>query len=123
MLANHNQNILVLFRLAQNMWLYVKLELRSCRIYCVNLSGSIDRELDSIDHKSCRLFFCRISNLTQARLTCRVLCFALGVKRKTLATFWGCSLFCVCESLVRSRDVCLHTHLGFPISRLMLRAW
>ena len=49
MLANHNKNILVLFRLAQNMWLYVKLELSSCRIYYVNLSGLIDRELDSID--------------------------------------------------------------------------
>ena len=49
MLANHDQNVLVLFRLTQSMCLYVKLESSYCRIYYVNLSGSIDRELDSID--------------------------------------------------------------------------
>ena len=32
MLANHDQNILFLFRLAQSMWLYVKLESSSYRI-------------------------------------------------------------------------------------------
>ena len=42
MLANHDQNVLVLFRLSQSMWLYVKLESSSCRIYYVNLPGSID---------------------------------------------------------------------------------
>ena len=42
MLANHDQNILFLFRLAQSMWLYVKLESSSYRIYCVNLPGSIN---------------------------------------------------------------------------------
>ena len=57
MLANHDQNVLVLFRLAQSMCLYVKLELSYCRIYCVNLPNSIDRELDSIDRNSCKLFF------------------------------------------------------------------
>ena len=57
MLANHDQNGLVLFRLAQNMWLYVKLESSSCKIYYVNLPGSINRELYSIDRKSCILFF------------------------------------------------------------------
>ena len=56
-------------------------------------------------------------------LTCRVLCFVLSLKGKTLAMFWGCFLCCVCESLVRSRGVCLHTHLGFLNSRLMSRAW
>ena len=56
-LANYDQNVLVLFRLAQSMWLYVKLESSSCRIYFVNLPGSIDQELDLIDRKSCRLFF------------------------------------------------------------------
>ena len=56
-LANYDKNILVLFRLAQSMWLYVKLESSSCRIYFVNLPGSIDQELDLIDRKSCRLFF------------------------------------------------------------------
>ena len=57
MLVNHNQNILVMFRLAQNMCFYVKLESSYSRICCVNLPGSIDRELDSIDQKSCKLFF------------------------------------------------------------------
>ena len=49
MLANHDQNVLVLFRLVQSMCLYVKLESSSYRIYCVNLPGSINRELDLID--------------------------------------------------------------------------
>ena len=49
MLTNHDRNVLVLFRLAQSMWLYVKLKSGSCKIYYVNLSGSIDRELDFID--------------------------------------------------------------------------
>ena len=57
MSANHDQNVLVLFRLVQSMCLYVKLELSYCRIYCVNLPNSIDRELDSIDRNSCKLFF------------------------------------------------------------------
>ena len=54
-LANHDQNVLILFR--PSMWLYVKLESSSCMIYCVNLPDSIDQELDLIDRKSCRLFF------------------------------------------------------------------
>ena len=49
MLTNYDQNVLVLFRLAQSMCLYVKLESSSCRIYCVNLPGLIDRVLDSIN--------------------------------------------------------------------------
>ena len=49
MLTNHDQNVLVLFRLAQSMCFYVKLELSYCRIYYVNLPDSIDRELDSIE--------------------------------------------------------------------------
>ena len=49
MLVNHDQNILVLFRLAQNMCFYVNLESSSYRIYCVNLPGSIDQELDMIN--------------------------------------------------------------------------
>ena len=94
-----------------------------CGIYCVNLQGSIDWKLDSIDRNSCRLFFCRISNSAQARMTCRVLCFVLNIKRKTLVTFYSCCLCCMYESLVRSKGVCLHTNLGLLRSRLMLRAW
>ena len=69
------------------------------------------------------VFLQNFSNSAQARLTCRVLYFALSMKGKILATFWGGSLCCVCESLVRSKGVCLHIHLGFPILRLMSRAW
>ena len=47
MLANYDQNVLVLFRLAQSMCFYVKLESSYSRIYCVNLPGLINRELDS----------------------------------------------------------------------------
>ena len=64
MLANHDQNVLVLFRLTQSMFFCVKLESSVYRIYCVNLPGSIDRELDSIDGSSCRLCFCRIFQLS-----------------------------------------------------------
>ena len=56
-------------------------------------------------------------------LSCRVLCFALSIKGKTLATFRGSSLCYVCESFVKSRGGCLHIHLGFTISRLMSKAW
>ena len=92
------------------------------RIYCVNLSGSIDWELDSINqsswikaHADC--FSTKFSNSTQACLTCRVLCFAFSIKGKTLAMFYGCCcLCCVYESFVRSRGVCLHIYLG--LSRL-----
>ena len=94
-----------------------------CKIYYVNLQGSIDRKLDSIDRSSCRLFFYWISNSAQARMTCRVLFFALSIKGKTLTTFLCCCLCCVYESFVRSRGVCLHTYLGFPILRLISRAW
>ena len=36
------------------------------------------------------IFSTKFSNSAQARLTCRVLCFALRIKGKTLATFYGC---------------------------------
>ena len=61
MLTNHDQNVLVLFRLAQSMWLYVKLESSSCKIYYVNLPDSIDRETRA----DC--FYAEFSNSTQAR--------------------------------------------------------
>ena len=94
-----------------------------CGIYCVNLQGSIDWKLDSIDRSSCRLFFCRIFNSAQACMTCRALCFVLSIKGKTLATFYCCCLCYMYESLVRSRGVCLYTFLGWSRSRLMLRTW
>ena len=57
-------------------------------------------------------------------MTCRVLCFALSIKGKTLAIFSKVVvLCCVYESFVRSRGVFLDTYLGFPITRLMSIAW
>ena len=101
----------------------LKLESSYYRIYYVNLPGSIDRELDSIDRSSWDCFSAEFSNSAQTRLTCRVLYFSLSIKGKTLATVYCGGLYCVCESLVRSKGVCLHIHLGFLISRLMSRAW
>ena len=43
------------------------------RIYYVNLPGSIDRELDSINRKSCRLFFLQNFQLSLSPLRIRVL--------------------------------------------------
>ena len=63
MLTNHDQNVLVLFRLEVYVF-YVKLEPSDYRIYCVNLPGSIDQELDLIDRISCRSFFCKIFQLS-----------------------------------------------------------
>ena len=59
----------------------------------------------------------------QAHMTCMVLCFALSIKGKTIVTFLCCCLCCVCKSLVRSRGVYLHIHLGLSRSRLMSTAW
>ena len=72
-------------------------------------------------HAKC--FSADFSNSAQTHMTCRVLCFALSIKGKTLTTFWCWCLCCVCESLLRSRGVCLHTHLGLSRSRLMSRVW
>ena len=58
-----------------------------CRIYYVNLPGSIDRALDSIDQARVDSFLAESSNLAQVCLTCSILCFALSIKGKTLATF------------------------------------
>ena len=76
-----------------------------------------------IDWSWCRMFFCRIFQSAQAHMTCRVLYFALSIKRKTLAMFSSCCLCSVCESLVKSRGVCLYTRLGLLRSKLMSRVW
>ena len=108
------------------MCLCVKLESSALQDLLCKSAGSIDRELDLIDRSSWRFFFfffAKFSNSTQARSTCRVLYFSLSIKGKTISTFWGCSLCGVCESLVRFTGICLYTYIGFPISRLMSRAW
>ena len=115
MLANHDQIVLVLFRLAQSMCLYVKLESSYCRIYFVNMLGSINRELNSIDRKSCRLFFLQNFQLSPSPFDV--------YKKKNPSHVLGDSLCCACESFVRSRCGCLHTYLGFLRFKIMSRTW
>ena len=93
--------------------------------FCVKLELSVLQDLlckfAKLDRLKIRLdkskllqiiFLQNFSTQAQACMTCRVLCFALSIKGKTLATFYCCCLCYVYESLVRSRGVCLHTHLG-----------
>ena len=98
-------------------WLCIKLESSNCRKLLFNFYKA--RLIEA--HVDC--FFCRISNSAQAYMTCRVLCFALSIKGKTLITFLGWLLCCMCESLMRSRGVCLHIHLKLSRSRLMSKVW
>ena len=102
----------------------VKLESSNCRklLFTFCKARSIENWTRLIKaYAEC--FSTEFSNLAQAHMTCRVLCFALSIKGKTLVTFLGCCLCSLCESLVRSRGVCLHIYLRLSRSRLMLRAW
>ena len=56
---------------------------------CVKLELSVLQDLLlTLSIEACAdCFFAEFSNSTQAHLTCRVLCFALGIKGKTLAIF------------------------------------
>ena len=89
--------------------------------FCVKLESSVLQDLlcksARFDRSKIRLdqlklvqivFLQNFPTQAQAHMTCRVLCFALSIKGKTLTTFFGCCLCCVYESLVRSRGVCLH---------------
>ena len=115
MLANHDQNVLILFRLAQSICFLCKVVSSCCRIYCVNLSGLINRELDSIDRKSCRLFFLQNFQLSPSPFNV--------YKKKNPSHVLGDSLCCACESFVRSRCSCLHTYLRFLRFKSMSRTW
>ena len=62
--------------------------------FCVKLESSVLQDLlckstwlDRSIEAQVDFFSTKISNSAQARLTCRVLCFALNIKGKTLATF------------------------------------
>ena len=111
MLANHDQNIQSRFRL-----------LKVC--LCVELESSVLQDLmcksAKLDQSKIRLdrsklvqivFLQNFPTQAQAHMTCKVLYFASSIKRKTLATFYCCCLYCVYKSLVRSRGICLHTYL------------
>ena len=97
---------------------YVKLELSCCRIYCVNMLGSIDQELDSTDRNSGRTFFCRIFQLNPSPFDMQGFMFCRRYKRENPSHVLGCSLCCMCKSFVRSRGGCLHTYLGLSRTRL-----
>ena len=88
-------------------------------------SARLDRSKIRLDRSNLMhiVFLQNFPIQAQAHMTCRVLCFASNIKGKTLATFCCCSLWCVYESLIRSRGVCLHTYLGLSRSKLMLRTW
>ena len=73
-LANHDQNIQSRFRLLK-VWLCVKLESSYCRIYYVNLPNSIDR-------KSCRLFFLQNFQLSPSPFDMQGFMFCLKYKRE-----------------------------------------
>ena len=123
MLANHDQNVQSRFKLLK-VCVCIKLESSNCRKLLFNFCKArlIENQTRSIEARA-DCFSTKFSNSVQAHMTCRVLCFSLSIKRKTLATFQMLLICYVCESLVRSRGVCLHTHLGLSRSRLMLRAW
>ena len=110
-------------QVAQSMFI-VKLESSNCRklLFTFFKARSIENQTRSIEARA-DCFSADFSNSAQAHITCRVLCFALSIKGKTLAMFYCCCLCCVYESLVRSRGVCNHTYLGLSRSRLMSRAW
>ena len=68
MLANHDQNIESRFRLAQSVFTCKSWNQVIARFIGLNLQGSINQKLDSINRTSCRLiFFAKFSNSTQAR--------------------------------------------------------
>ena len=102
------------------MCFYVKLESSVLQdLLCKSIR--LDRSKIRLDQsKLVQIFFLQnFPTQAQAYMTCRVLCVALSIKGKTLATFYCCCLCCACESLVRSRGVCLHTDLGLSRSRLV----
>ena len=119
MLANHDQNIESRFRLAQSVFTCKSWNQVIARFIGLNLQGSINQKLDSINRTSCRLiFFAKFSNSTQARFDMQGFMFYSKYKKKNpsyvLEVF---DVLCV-KSFVRSKGVYLHTYLGLSRSRL-----
>ena len=88
MLANPDQNVLIFVLDLLKVCLYVKLESSILQdLLCK--SAWLDRSKIRLDRlKLVQIVFSKeFSILTQAHLTCRVLCFVLSIKGKTLATF------------------------------------
>ena len=82
------------------------------------MPGSIDRELDSIDQKSCRLFFLQNFQLSPSPFDVQDFMFCPRYKRKNLSQVLGCSLCFVCKYFVKSRYGSFHTYLGLSRTRL-----
>ena len=123
MLANHDQNVLVLFRPAQIICFLCKVGIKLLEdLLCK--SGWLDQSRIRLNRSKLRqnVFFCKIFQLSLNSFDVQGFIFCLKYKRKNPSHILDYSLCCVCESSVRSRGACLHIHLGFPISRLMLRA-
>ena len=71
---------LVVFRLAQSWFIYVKLEQVDAEIYIAFRPGSIDRSLGSINRKSGQMRFLQNSNSALVHLKRLGFCvFALGI--------------------------------------------
>ena len=89
-----------------------------CRIHCAIRSSLIDRELNSIDRKSGRMFFLQNFQLSPKPIW-RVGFFVCPrYKRETLATFLRLLYFAVCVNLLWDlRGGCLHTCLGLSRRR------
>ena len=88
MLANHDQNIEFRFRLAQSVFICKSWNWVIAGFIGLNLQGSIDRKLGSINRTSGRLIFLQnFPTQPKPSLTCRVLCFTSSIKRKTITMF------------------------------------
>ena len=88
MLANHDQNVLVFVLDLLKVCLYVKLESSVLQdLLCK--SAWLDRLKIRLNRlKLVQIVFLQnFPTQPKARLTCRILCFALSIKGKTLATF------------------------------------
>ena len=71
---------LVVFRLAQSWFIYVKLEQADAEINYASRPGSIDRSLGSINQKLGQMHFLQNSNSALVYFkTFRVFLFALGI--------------------------------------------
>ena len=79
---------LVVFRLAQSWFIYVKLEQVDAKINIASQPGSIDRSLGSINRKSSQMHFSAEFQLNPSLFkTFRVLYFCPRYIRQTLAMF------------------------------------
>ena len=66
----------------------------------LNLQGSIDQKLDSIDWTTCKfIFFAEFPIQSKPSLTCKVLCFTQCIEGKTLITFFRSLMSCVLNLL------------------------